>query len=154
MTRDLTRAVHVTLTPETSLGEALRVFDQTKVEALAVLNRGKYVGVVSRNDVVRYAPSPASTLSKWEMSGLLENISIHSQKLITELPRVDYKWEVRHKLDALLESDSEAVAVMNDGQFSHIESWKDLCGKLMREPQRAATYEVELMQPKDFALSA
>ena len=153
MSHNFSQSVHVTLAPGTTLGEALRVFDQTGADSLAVLDRGKYVGAVNKLDMARYAPSPATTLSKWEMGYLLEEVTLQSEKLVRAVPVVEFKWDPRHKLEALLNADAGAVAVMSDGQFSHLESWQELCKLMLDAPQRETTKQRELVQPKEFALS-
>jgi acetoin utilization protein AcuB len=67
----------VTITEETSIDDALHVMRERKVRRLPVLDSsGKMVGIVSDRDLLHAAPSPATSLSVYELHYLLAKLTI------------------------------------------------------------------------------
>jgi acetoin utilization protein AcuB len=67
----------ITIKDDTSLDDALRIMRENKVRRLPILDRsGKLVGIVSEKDLLYASPSPATTLSVWEIHGLLSRIKV------------------------------------------------------------------------------
>ncbi len=68
----------VTVTPETSLTDAMHLMREKKVRRLPVLDgRGHLVGIVSDGDLLYASPSPVTSLSVWEIHGLLERLKMN-----------------------------------------------------------------------------
>lgn len=67
----------VTVAEETSIDDALHLMRERKVRRLPVLDHsGKMVGIVSDRDLLHAAPSPASSLSVYEMHYLLSKLTV------------------------------------------------------------------------------
>ncbi len=66
----------ITITPETKIDEAANLMKTRGFRRLPVVENGKLVGFISDRDIMRVAPSPATTLSKWEINSLLAKISV------------------------------------------------------------------------------
>ena len=67
----------ITITPDTSVPEALRLMRDKKVRRLPVLDaHGALVGIVSDKDLLLVAPSPATTLAIWEITELLSKLKV------------------------------------------------------------------------------
>lgn len=67
----------ITITPETSLNEALRIMREEKVRRLPVLDKkGKLVGIVLEKDLLYASPSPATSLSVYELNYLISKIKV------------------------------------------------------------------------------
>jgi acetoin utilization protein AcuB len=67
----------VTITPETPFQEALKLMRDKKFRRLPVVdNAGKIVGIVSERDMLHASPSPATSLSVWEVNYLLWKLKI------------------------------------------------------------------------------
>ena len=77
----------VTITPDVSVTDALRLMRERKVRRLPVLDtHGKLVGIVSDQDLLYATPSPVSSLSVWEMNYLLAKLKVEevmTRKVIT-----------------------------------------------------------------------
>lgn len=72
----------VTITPDTSVPDALRLMRERKIRRLPVLdNRGQLVGIVSDKDLLYASPSPATSLSIWEIHDLLSRLKV--EKVMT-----------------------------------------------------------------------
>ena len=66
----------VTLTPQTSLDDAASIMRKHHFRRFPVVENGKLVGFVNDCDMMRVAPSPATTLSKYEMRSLLSKLKV------------------------------------------------------------------------------
>jgi acetoin utilization protein AcuB len=66
----------ITATPDMGILDALKLMQEHKVRRLPVLDKGKLVGIVVESQLLRIAPSPATTLSVFEMNYLLAKMRI------------------------------------------------------------------------------
>ena len=66
----------VTATPNTSWNEAMALMKKHRCRRLPVVERGKLVGFLSDQDLMRAAPSSATTLSRFEIQGLLDKLAV------------------------------------------------------------------------------
>ena len=76
----------ITVAPNATLDEALKLMETNKIRRLPVVDGGKLVGIVTDRDLMKVSPSPATTLSKYELNYILEKIiikDIMSKKLYT-----------------------------------------------------------------------
>lgn len=78
----MTRTPIITITPDMSVPDALRLMRDKKIRRLPVLDaQGKLVGIVSDKDLLLVAPSPATTLAIWEITDLLSKLKV--EKVMT-----------------------------------------------------------------------
>ena len=71
---------------ETSISEAARIMKKYHFHRMIVIESGKLVGYFSDRDIMRVAPSPATTLSKYEVRELLDKLKVSEimhRKVIT-----------------------------------------------------------------------
>jgi acetoin utilization protein AcuB len=77
----------ITITPDVSVTDALRLMHERKIRRLPVVDsHSKLVGIVSDQDLLYASPSPVSSLSVWEMNYLLAKLKIEevmTHKVIT-----------------------------------------------------------------------
>ena len=66
----------VTVTPDTPVDEAASAMKKGHFRRLPVVENGKLVGFLSDKDIMRVAPSPATTLSRYEARSLLAKLKI------------------------------------------------------------------------------
>ena len=67
----------ITIGPDNTVPDALRIMRERKVRRLPVLDAaGRLAGIVSENDLRHAAPSPATTLAVWEISELVAKIKV------------------------------------------------------------------------------
>ena len=82
----------VTITEDTSIDDALHLMRERKVRRFPIMDTaGHLVGIVSDKDLLHAAPSPASTLSVYEMHYLLAKLTVKkvmSSPVITISPDV------------------------------------------------------------------
>jgi acetoin utilization protein AcuB len=67
----------ITIGPDVSLHDALRIMRDNKVRRLPVLDKkGSLVGIVLERDLLYASPSPATTLSVYELNYLVAKIQV------------------------------------------------------------------------------
>ena len=67
----------VSVTPETPFQDALKLMRDKKFRRLPVVDAtGKVVGIVSERDMLHASPSPATSLSVWEVNYLLWKLKV------------------------------------------------------------------------------
>jgi acetoin utilization protein AcuB len=82
LVRDRMSRMPITTNPSATVPDALQVMRGSKVRQLPVVNeKGELVGIVALDDLLRVSPSPATSLSVWELDYLLEKITV--EKVMT-----------------------------------------------------------------------
>jgi acetoin utilization protein AcuB len=107
----------VTITPDVPITEALRLMRDRNVRRLPVLDeRGKLVGIVSEKDLLYASPSPATSLSIYEMHYLLSQLRVQelmTTALITVTPDTPIEEAARimvdHKIGGLPVTDGDTL---------------------------------------------
>src|SRR4030065_2522613 len=66
----------VTISSDMPIMEARKIMDAHGIRRLPVVDRGKLVGMVSKERITRTAPSPATSLSVWEINYLLAKMTV------------------------------------------------------------------------------
>jgi acetoin utilization protein AcuB len=93
----------VTITADVPITEALRVMRQNQVRRLPVLDPdGRLIGIVSEKDLLYASPSPATSLSIYEMHYLLSNLKVEelmTTDVITVTPDVPLEEAARVMAD-------------------------------------------------------
>lgn len=74
--RDRMSSPAITADVKTSIAEAQALMRQHDIRRLPIVQRGRLVGIVTWTDLMRAQPSPASTLSTWEVPALLRSASV------------------------------------------------------------------------------
>jgi acetoin utilization protein AcuB len=96
----------VTITADTPITDALRVMRENEVRRLPVLDEsGELVGIVSEKDLLYASPSPATSLSIYEMHYMLSRLKV-AELMTTDVVTV--------KADTTLE---EAARIMADNKI-------------------------------------
>jgi acetoin utilization protein AcuB len=81
--RDRMSSPPVTITPDTPFQDALKLMNDHGFRRLPVVNKkGNLVGIVSERDLLYASPSPATSLSVWEITYLLSKI--HIREIMTK----------------------------------------------------------------------
>ena len=81
--RNRMTAPAITVTPETPFQEALKLMQERHFRRLPIVDRaGKLLGMVSERDLLHASPSPATSLSVWEMNYLLSKLTV--EQLMTK----------------------------------------------------------------------
>jgi len=76
----------ISIAPDMPVHDALNMFKRERIRRAPVVKEGKLVGIVSDKDLLNASPSPATSLSVWEMNYLLSKITVSevmTKKVIT-----------------------------------------------------------------------
>jgi acetoin utilization protein AcuB len=80
----------VAVTPQQTVAEAFAMLRENNIRRLPVVDKGKLVGIITDRDLREVSPSPATSLSIFEINYLLSKMTISKvikkQKLITIWP--------------------------------------------------------------------
>jgi len=67
----------ISITPDTSVNEAMRILKENKIRRLPVTDgHGNIIGIVTEKDLKSAMPSMATTLDIWEIHAALEKIKV------------------------------------------------------------------------------
>lgn len=66
----------VTISPDASIDEAMTAMRKGKFRRLPVVDSGRLVSFITDRDLMRVAPSPATTLSRYEEKSLLAKLKV------------------------------------------------------------------------------
>lgn len=66
----------ITIPPDMPIVDALNLMKREKIRRTPVVKDGKLIGIVSDKDLLNASPSPATSLSVWEMNYLLSKITV------------------------------------------------------------------------------
>ena len=84
-----------TVSPETSVSDALKTMRDAGIRRLPVVDRdGRLTGIVSDKDLLHASPSPATSLSIWEISYLLSKLLVRdvmTREVITVSPETPFE---------------------------------------------------------------
>ncbi len=131
----------ITIRPETSLHDALRIMREEKVRRLPVLNRdNELIGIVLERDLLYASPSPATSLSVYELNYLMSKITIESLMTRDVITIAE---------DCPLE---EAARIMTDNQIGGLPVMRD--GRLVGMITESDLFKVflELLGAREWGL--
>ncbi len=74
--RDFMTANPVVVSPDTPIQEALKLMKDHRFGRLPVCSDGKLVGILTEADVMKVSPSPATTLSVYEINYLVSKVKV------------------------------------------------------------------------------
>lgn len=116
----------ITVTEDTSLPEALELMRKEKIRRLPVLDKqGNLVGIVTELDLLKASPSPATTLSIYEIPYLLSKIKmrdIMTRNVIT----VTEDTPIEEAARIMADNKIGGLPVMRDGRLVGIITETDI----------------------------
>ena len=103
----------VTITPETLVADAEKLMEQNRLWMLLVVDEGKLVGYVRKEDALEALPSRATTLSKHELNYLLAKLKV-DKILLKEVPVIGPDAEIEEAAQRMYVDDLAGMAVVDD----------------------------------------
>ncbi|MBO6001375.1 MAG: CBS domain-containing protein [Spirochaetales bacterium] len=115
-----------TATPDMSISDASAKMKAEKVHRLPVLDDDRrLVGVISEKDILLAAPSPASTLSTYEINYLLSKLKV--KNIMSRNPvTITRETTIEEAVRLMVENDLSCLPVMEKGYLCGIVSKSDL----------------------------
>ncbi len=112
--RDRMSAPVITVGPDTPFPDALKLMQKHQYRRLPIVNAdGVLVGIVSERDLLHASPSPASSLSVWEMNYLLAKLKI-GQLMTKEVISVTPEMPIEIAARMLVEHRIGGMPVLDD----------------------------------------
>jgi len=119
-----------TVSSDTPIMEARKIMDAHGVRRLPVVDRGKLVGMVSKERIIRTAPSPATSLSVWEINYLLAKMTV--KEVMSKNPiTVDPEMSVESAVALAQTKGVGALPVVENNKLIGIATTNDFFYKLL-----------------------
>jgi acetoin utilization protein AcuB len=123
--RDLMMTNLITTGPETSMLEARRLMNDKRIRHLLVTDGPKLLGIVTDRDIRLNLPSPATSLSVWEINYQIARMSVAS--VMTNGPIiVSPRQDAREAAVLMLDHKIGALPVVDGGKLIGIITETDL----------------------------
>jgi len=131
LVRDVMQSKVITIGPETTLPQAIRLAAERRVRHLPVVDGGELVGIVSDRDLKLAMASPATSLEAHELSYLLNRLAV-SELMTTAVITVNPMLLVEDAARLMLQERISALPVMDGGRIVGIITETDLLALLVR----------------------
>jgi len=106
----------VTVTPEMPFQDALKLMHERRFRRLPVTDgKGKLVGIVAERDLLYASPSPATSLSVWELNYLLSKIMVR-QLMATDVITIGPDTPIEDAAHLMKEKRIGGLPVVDDDQ--------------------------------------
>jgi acetoin utilization protein AcuB len=116
----------ITVSPDTSIDEALKTMRDEKIRRLPVINRrGLLVGIVSEKDLLLASPSPATSLSIHELHYLLSKMTV-SEVMTRDVIAVTEYTSLEEAARIMVDNKIGGLPVMRDDRLVGIITETDL----------------------------
>ena len=122
--RDIMTAQPITVDPETPMLEARQWMVQKRIRHLVVVENARVVGIVTDRDIRLNLPSPATSLSVWELNYLLAQRRVGGVMSATVLV-VDPDRPVADAARIMMEHKIGALPVVDEGRLVGIVTESD-----------------------------
>jgi acetoin utilization protein AcuB len=127
--RDVMTTNVVTISSSTSLADARRIMDAHRIRRLPVVDKGRLVGVVSRDGLDKAGPSKLTTFSMHELSYLLTKITVR-EIMKTDLVTVPPDATVEEAVALAQAKKVGALLVVDAGRLVGITTTNDFFYKI------------------------
>ena len=123
--RDLMSKTLVTVPPATTVVEARALMTRARIRHLLVVDNDKLVGIITDRDIRLNLPSPATSLSVWELNYLIARVTV-GELMTKSVIVIDPDREVRDAARIMLEHKIGALPVLEGDRLAGILTETDL----------------------------
>jgi acetoin utilization protein AcuB len=120
----------VTVSSDTPIMEARKIMDTHKIRRLPVVDKGKLVGMISKERIARSGPSPATSLSVWEINYLLAKMTV-KEVMTKDVVTVHPDMTVEAAIALAQSKGVGALPVMEDHKLLGIATTNDFFYKIL-----------------------
>jgi acetoin utilization protein AcuB len=115
----------ISIAPDMPVHDALDMFKRERIRRAPVVKEGKLVGIVSDKDLLNASPSPATSLSIWEMNYLLSKVTV-SEVMTKNVMIVSEDTPIEEAARIMADNKIGGLPVMRDGHVVGIITETDL----------------------------
>ena len=115
----------IAIAPDMPVHDALDMFKRERIRRAPVVKGGKLVGIVSDKDLLNASPSPATSLSIWEMNYLLSKVTV-SEVMTKNVLTVSEDTPIEEAARIMADNKIGGLPVMRDGHVVGIITETDL----------------------------
>lgn len=138
--REHMSAPAIVVSPETPVARAMEILRSRRIGRLPVVADGRLVGIVSEPDLLRAMPSPATSLTVWEMPELLERLPVR-EVMTPDVVVVEPTTRVQDAAQLMVDRRIGGLPVVEDGRVVGIITETDVF-RVLVEILNAATAAV------------
>ncbi len=120
----------ITVSGDTPIMEARKIMDAHKIRRLPVVDKGKLVGMISKERIARSGPSSATSLSVWEINYLLSKMTV-KEIMTKEVVTVHPDMTVEAALAIAQKKGVGALPVMENNKLLGIATTNDFFYKIL-----------------------
>jgi acetoin utilization protein AcuB len=125
--RDLMTPYPITVPPDTSVVDARHIMEQRRIRHLLVTENHRLLGIVTDRDIRLNMPSPATSLSIWELTYLLSKLTV-GQVMRRSVIVVDPDREASEAACLMVAEQIGALPVIYGGELVGIVTETDFLG--------------------------
>ncbi len=115
----------ISIAPDMPVHDALNLFKRERIRRAPVIKDGKLVGIVSDKDLLNASPSPATSLSIWEMNYLMSKITV-SEVMTKKVLTVKEDTPIEEAARIMADNKIGGLPVMRDDHVVGIITETDL----------------------------
>lgn len=115
----------ISVTPEIPITTALNIMRQENVRRTPVIKDGELIGIISDRDLLNASPSPATSLSIWEMNYLISKITV-GDVMSKEVFTITTDTPIEHAASIMADNKIGGMPVLKDGKVVGIITETDL----------------------------
>lgn len=115
----------ISIAPDMPVHDALNMFKRERIRRAPVVKDGKLVGIVSNRDLLNASPSPATSLSVWEMNYLLSKLTV-SEVMTKKVTTVMEDTPIEEAARIMADNKIGGLPVMRDNHVVGIITETDL----------------------------
>ncbi len=128
--REVMNGAVLSVTPETPVAEARRLMQRERIRHVLVMEGARLAGIVTDRDIRLNLPSPATTLSVWEMNDLLMKLTA-GEIMTTSVITIGPDREVYEAAQLMIDHKIGALPVLEGGRLVGIVTETDLLRALI-----------------------
>ncbi|MDO9300823.1 MAG: CBS and ACT domain-containing protein [Anaerolineales bacterium] len=106
----------ISVAPETPVHDALAMFKKDHIRRAPVIKNGKLLGIVTETDLLNASPSPATTLSVWEMNYLMSKVTV-KQVMSKKVKSIDVDTPIEEAARIMADSKIGGMPVTHAGKI-------------------------------------
>lgn len=127
--RDYMARAPISIPTDTPVFKALSIMKNNKIRHLPVVSKkGKLLGMVTEKSLFYLAPSPATSLSIFEINSLMAEIK--AEEALREIPPVTSDTTLEEAALLMREQKTNGIPVVDDGELVGLITESDIFGAL------------------------